>query len=264
MAERKYRSTAKKKTGTKKKTTAKNAAKGKNRKRTAAKKSVKGKRRSSRSRNSSPVYILIIVILLAVIAFLVNKLYFKGRITQKGSGHIVTSKDLKRENKKPADKKNAGENRRKISGRDKRTGLKEQNQIGAKIYFIRFNEKNEKMYLTPVKRNVKVKNKVKDAIEELIKGLSPADKRRGLLSAVPANLKLRSVRLRNRIAELDFNSSIERGAAGNILISRIDQIVYTATQFDDIDSVVIKINGRIKRTLGSDGLSIRGPLHRRE
>ncbi len=81
---------------------------------------------------------------------------------------------------------------------------------------------------------------------------------------MPAGLRVRSVTVKHRIAEIDFNSAIEENAAGSILIGRLDQIVYTATELGGVDSVVIKINGRRRQFIGSDGLSIGGPMHRRQ
>jgi len=77
-------------------------------------------------------------------------------------------------------------------------------------------------------------------------------------------MRINSVKIRNKTAEIDFNSAIEYGAAGSILLNRLDQIVYTATQFSGVGSVIIKINGKARQTLGADGLSISGPLHRRQ
>jgi spore germination protein GerM len=68
---------------------------------------------------------------------------------------------------------------------------------------------------------------------------------------------------KNKSVEIDFNSSLEKGGAGNIIINRIDQIVYTMTQFKDINSIIIKINGQRRNSIGADGLSISGPIHRR-
>ena len=85
-----------------------------------------------------------------------------------------------------------------------------------------------------------------------------------MLTAVPHGLRVNGIRLKNGTAEIDFNGAIEQGAGGSVLINRIDQIVYTATQFPNVRSIVIKINGRPRQTLGMDGLSIGGPLHRRQ
>lgn len=79
---------------------------------------------------------------------------------------------------------------------------------------------------------------------------------------MPSNLKIRNIDIKGKTAEIDFNSAIEEGAAGDILLKRIQQIVHTATQFDDVDSIIIKINGQRRKTIGGDGLSIGGPLRR--
>ncbi|MFW5771067.1 MAG: GerMN domain-containing protein, partial [Spirochaetota bacterium] len=125
------------------------------------------------------------------------------------------------------------------------------------------NEKTEKTYLHPVFRTVSATTPVKSSIEELIKGPSPSEKNRGLLTAVHSDIKLYDVTISGNTAILNFNSAIEYGATGNILLSRIDQIIYTATQFDNIDNIIIKINGKTRRFLGSDGIAVGGPLHRR-
>ena len=100
------------------------------------------------------------------------------------------------------------------------------------------------------------------ALKSLISGPTPYEEKRGFVSAVPSDMTVRSVYLRGRTAEIDFSPAIEHGAAGDILLKRIKQIVFTATQFNDVESIVIKINGKRKRSLGSDGFSISGPLRR--
>ena len=47
-------------------------------------------------------------------------------------------------------------------------------------------------------------------------------------------------------------------------MSRIDQIIWTATQIDGINGVQIKINGKTKSTLGNEGISISGVLTRKK
>ena len=49
-----------------------------------------------------------------------------------------------------------------------------------------------------------------------------------------------------------------------MLQARLYQVVYTATQFPEVDSVKILINGKSKNTFSSEGFSIRNPLKRPE
>ncbi len=136
-------------------------------------------------------------------------------------------------------------------------------KVSVKIYFMRVDDKTEKVFLAPVRRRVDESKKIEGALTELLKGMSGSEKRKGYLSAIPASLRVRKVRVRNGIAEIDFNSVIGTGT-GNILVSRLDQIVYTTTQFKEVQAVQITINGRRRSVLGSDGLSIGSPLHRRK
>ncbi|MCX7677688.1 MAG: GerMN domain-containing protein [Spirochaetes bacterium] len=133
-----------------------------------------------------------------------------------------------------------------------------------KIYFLRFDEKSEQISLVPTLRNIKGEASLEKAIAELVKGPNKIEKEKGMLTAIPPHVKLRGVSVKGNIAEIDFNDAIEKNAAGNILLNRLDQIVYTATEIEGINSVIIKINGKHKQTFGSDGLSIGGPLHRRK
>ena len=246
-------------TGSKKKAAGKSGTK-----RTAAKApaSKKAKKTTSTRGNSSrnPLYILIIMGLLAIILVMVNRFYSEhdyGRTHWKKTGTEL----FRQTGKEHSDQ---DENNRIAEDKSKNTDRVEENaETAVKVYFLRLNEKTEKFYLTPVKRQVSAGSPLESAISELIQGPSSAESSRGLLTAVPKGLRIRSIRVRNRIAEIDFDESIGKGAAGSVLISRIDQLVYTATQFSRVESVVITVNGRRRKSLGSDGLSIGGPLHRR-
>ena len=125
-------------------------------------------------------------------------------------------------------------------------------------------EKTEKMSLIPMKRRVSSDTPIRGALNELLKGPSKNEEGRGLLTAMPENLRIRDIKIEKKTAVVDFNDAIEENANGNILLMRVDQIVYTATQFKNIDSVLIKINGKRRSFLGGDGLSIGGPITRRK
>lgn len=114
----------------------------------------------------------------------------------------------------------------------------------------------------PVVRTVNAHTPVKSALEELAKGPTANEEKKGLVNAVPSTLKVIDVSIINNIAFINFNSALEEGAAGNILMNRLDQIVYTATQFDNVEGIHILVNGQRKRFLGSDGISVAGPLRR--
>lgn len=214
-------------------------------------------------RSGGPLPVLAIMALLAVIALMVNHLYLaKG--SRRAPVHVgkETSGDAQRvvepegrepvKKEKPEVKPGPGETR-PITG----PVIEE-----VKVYFVRHDARDDGLRLVPVSRKVDTKNLLEQTLRELARGPTASEKGRGLLTAVPPDLRVRSVKVRNRIAEVDFNGAIEEGAAGSILINRVDQIVYTLTEFPGVDGVLIKVNGTRRNTLGADGLSIGAPRDR--
>jgi hypothetical protein len=210
----------------------------------------------------NPLYVLSILVLLTVIVFLVNKLYFSGydgsRKTTGGAGRA------------PVDDKKSGQTSLEEVNKPGvfDTGIKKPGDLfpekDIKIYFIRFDEKTEKTALAFVKRRIKTDQPLAAALRELIKGPSARESRTGLLSALPKGLAVREVNIRKKIAVINFNEALEQGASGSIAQNRIDQIVHTATQFDDVQGVIIQMNGRTVRFLGGDGLALNPPLMKKD
>ena len=253
-----------------------------NRSRTRTKAPVAGKPRSGAGVNRNRAYVLIIMGLLTALVLLINKFYYKTgpdrgqELPRKADAdhprkepvkEPVKEHDSKKEPAKKIEKtaKDLKSDSEDIPRKDTSKTIKERPVTEEiKVYFMQYNEKTEKMHLSSVGRSVDKKSLLQNTMKELIKGPTPSERKRGMLSAMPSDLKLNGARIRNKTAELDFNSAIERGASGSVLLNRIDQIVYTATQFPTVQNVVIKINGKRQESLGSDGLSIGGPLHRRQ
>lgn len=270
-----------KKTGPKKKTASRTRAK-------ATKSASKAPKSRPAERSMSPLYVLVIMGLATAILLMVNKYGFRQgeRNGPPPRDHSPAGHDARTDGPE-MEKKH--DDAAAMPGEPEKTGMpdrkKDAEKIGkpaksdavpakkqavkpetkdVKIYLVRLNEESEKMYLAPVARKVAGESVLENTMRELIKGPTASEKKRGMLTAVPSGLRVNRVKIRNNVAEIDFNGAIEQGAAGSILINRIDQIVYTATQFPNVGSVVIKINGKPRQTLGDDGLSIGGPLHRRK
>lgn len=222
----------------------------------------------SSSPQRAPLYLLIILVLLATLAILANQ-YFsseKGKAGTENSAHISHQKSHEALSKTSLrdEKKEEQEIREQKNAEAVKKETEQAIESRMKIYFLRINDHTERVSLVPVTRTIKGKASLEKAIGELIKGPSSSERSKGILSAVPSNIRLRGVAIKNGVAEIDFTDAIERNAAGSILMNRLDQIIYTATELEGIHGVIIKINGRRKQTFGSDGLSIGGPLHRRQ
>jgi len=240
-----------------------------------SKKGVKFTSSSNSSGSNGPFYVLVIIILITVIVLMFNKYYEQGKFTlpylEKFSekNDVVkeknsTSKNNGEEKKSPSDLLKETNSSEKIIEADNKKS--EEKNIAAEkevtLFFLKLDEKSEKIFLSTVKRKLPDKDLLSSTLEQLIKGPTVYEQGKGYITAVPSNLKIRSIDIKGGTAEIDFNGVIEEGAAGEILLKRIKQIVHTATQFDNVDSIIIKINGQRRKTIGGDGYSIGGPLRR--
>jgi spore germination protein GerM len=247
--------------GSRKQNSTQNRKKGGSRSRTApAKKKSRNTTQTKKGRDTSTntaMYALAIMVLMTVIIILINYLFDAGRITKRkeNTSDKVISLDFLKDKKTVTADADKSEK--------EKAEEKSVSEQPVRIYLIHFNDKTEHVSLIPVKRNIQTDFPLRDAMHELIKGPTESEKKRGILSAVPADLKIKSIRCKDGIATIDFNETIEEGANGSILLHRIDQIVFTATQFNTINGIRITINGKNKKFIGSDGLSIGGSLYRR-
>lgn len=210
------------------------------------------------SRNA--VYVIVILALLTIIVLIMNRTDFKGTIDP-AKKTAMRGEGMKKDDKSPgraAPDKNVSMKPEKEEPR--KDLIPEQ---GIKIYLLRFDEKSEKTVLYGVGRKIQSEQPVLAALRELIKGPSAREKQNGLLTAVPPGLIVRGVSMRQRIAVIDFNEALEENAIGAIFLSRMDQILYTATQFEGVEGIIVQINGRTKKFIGSDGLTLSMPLTRK-
>lgn len=226
-----------------------------------------------------PLSILIIMGLLTVIIILLNLMYGSRGFRWKNIGFLKKPRlatEQRRSEPAPREKTlppvdvetpRSGEGE-KVATKETVPGKEDVKEEPApplksvKVYFLRFNPADEKFSLAAVTRQVPAEQVLMESLKNLTQGPSPAEKRRGLLTALQPGTHVRGVTIRNNVAEIDFNATVEQGGSGTILLSRIDQIIYTATEIPGVRGVVIKINGRRQSTLGSDGLSISGTLRR--
>jgi len=255
---------------TKKKTSPKKTPK-KNPKKTQGA-SPRGKNKKAAARTGgqgSAFLVLLIMVLLTVIVLMAGDYIapLKKSLFTPEKKKVTRRKEIPDRAKKVTPEKKEKKEKKEVISKEVKKQEPEKapapQKVSVKVYFIRVDDRTEKIFLAPVRRRVDESKKIELALAELLKGMSGSEKRKGYLSAIPASLKVRRVRVRNGIAEIDFNSVIGSGA-GNILVSRLDQIVYTATQFKEVKAVQVIINGRRRTVLGSDGLSIGSPLHRRK
>lgn len=103
----------------------------------------------------------------------------------------------------------------------------------------------------PVTRTIpKTEAIAKAALEELIKGLTQEDKDDAYFTNINSNVKVLGLSIEDGVARVDFSKELEEGVAGSCKVDSIKaQIEETLKQFDNIDSVIISVEGKVEGIL---------------
>jgi hypothetical protein len=88
------------------------------------------------------------------------------------------------------------------------------------------------------------------ALEELLKGPTMTEEAAGYVTNINLGVQIKSLRIDNGVAKVDFNEAIEHEVGGSCRVTAIrSQIVSTLNQFATVKSVVISVNGRTEDIL---------------
>ena len=131
------------------------------------------------------------------------------------------------------------------------------------IYLIQKTNDGAPLVLVKVNRKLNVTNTpLQDGINALLAGPTPDEIMRGMENLVPEGSRLLSARVEGSTAVLDFNQEFRynpRGSEG--CAAQIKQIVWTATEFPNVQNVQFLIEGR-KVDFLSEGVVINRPIER--
>ena len=133
----------------------------------------------------------------------------------------------------------------------------------SKLYFV-YVDGNSTISLREVTRPISFSDSpLTDTLKSLLMGLSSSELNKGLLSLVPEGTQIRSVAVRGDTAYIDFNESFRFNTFGREGYRyQLQQIVYTATEFQTVHNVQILIEGERLSYLGPESPFIGEPLSR--
>jgi germination protein M len=111
-------------------------------------------------------------------------------------------------------------------------------------------------------RDVAAPAVLRAALTALLAGPTDAERAAGETSAIPAATTLRGVNLRDGEATVDLSGEFATGGGTLSMTARVTQVVFTATQFTNVDRVTFWIDGEPVETLGGEGLMLDEPQQR--
>lgn len=128
-------------------------------------------------------------------------------------------------------------------------GKEEERKVKITLYFgdkkaIEDDSPCETGYLSPVVREFPHTTTVlRLALQELIRGPLPGEG--NLVKTLPATVKILDLKIENGVALIDFSSELITDSPGGSLGGSIliQSLVYTATEFPTVKSVLVTVNG---------------------
>ncbi len=103
---------------------------------------------------------------------------------------------------------------------------------------------------------------LRGALSALFTGPTSAEQAQGLASAVPTGTRLLGVKLADGLATVDVSQEFASGGGTLSLQARLAQVVFTATQFDNVERVNFLMDGDPLTVLGGEGLLLTEPQTR--
>ncbi len=133
------------------------------------------------------------------------------------------------------------------------------------LYFVEVNDSGAIALKRIIRPVYYTDSPLTETLKALLEGLTAEELNQGLLNLIPQETRLRSVWVENNTAFLDFTEALRFNQFGSEgLHAELQQIVYTATEFQTVESVQILINGNKIDYLASEGIFVGKPLTRKD
>ena len=146
------------------------------------------------------------------------------------------------------------------------------------VYFLADDEQSKARtgpFLIPAERQIPFgPDQLADAVTALLEGPSASESAASISTSIPSNSTVLGATitgltysengqaLGDGVAEINLSSGFESGGGTLSITSRLAQLVFTATDFDGVNSVRLLIDGEPADVFSSEGLVIDGPLTR--
>ena len=132
------------------------------------------------------------------------------------------------------------------------------------VYFIK--DEGTGFRLEPAGRKIKTTDdtaRLGALLEHLVTGPNSSEKAKGLSTAFPENLEVYKVLLNDGTVTVDVSYDFEYGGLASIQ-GRLNQLFYTLTQANNVEQIVLELNGFQTDVISGEGLIIDNPWRRED
>lgn len=132
------------------------------------------------------------------------------------------------------------------------------------VFFVKV-DTNGKPIVAPIEKKIEyIDSPLTKTFDTLLEGVGEAEGRKGFRSLIPEGTKLLSATVKNGTAYLDFNDRFRFNSYGvEGYNAQLEQVVFTATQFQTVKRVQILLDGKVRNFLAPEGIAIDEPLDRK-
>ncbi len=128
--------------------------------------------------------------------------------------------------------------------------------VDVKVYFLR----GERLAI--VHRQVAAPAVLRSALASVLAAPTADERVTGLSTEIPPGTTLRDVSLADGQAIVDLSGDYESGGGSLSMTARLAQVIFTATQFDNVDRVLFWLDGEPVQFLGGEGITLDEPQAR--
>lgn len=120
-------------------------------------------------------------------------------------------------------------------------------------------------FLVPVVREAAARD-LESALGMLLSGPTADETQMvpAMSSAIPVGTTLEGVNVSDGVATVDLSEDFASGGGSFSMMARLAQVVYTATRFDEVDSVLFELDGTPVTTFSTEGIVLDGPQTRED
>lgn len=122
--------------------------------------------------------------------------------------------------------------------------------VDVRIYLLR----GERLAVTH--RQVEGPAVLRDALDELLEGPTAGERAAGLHTEIPTGTTLRDLNLAEGLATVDLSRDYELGGGTLSMTARLAQVIFTATQFDNVGEVLFRLDGAPVQFFGGEGIEL--------
>lgn len=103
---------------------------------------------------------------------------------------------------------------------------------------------------------------LRGALTEVLEGPTADERDADFATAVADGTELLDLNLADGTATIDLSDEFEQGGGSMLMSARVAQLVFTATQFDNVDDVIFWMEGEPVVFLGGEGIELSEPQTR--